>query len=95
MDRRNLMTVILRSEPDTDAGTDPVSDIRNSAIHRNAHMAPVPSLTTIPLILADAPFSTNTRIFAPLAGPLAIAALFALPAALAAGFGGEVFLADG
>lgn len=55
-------------------------------------MAPIPPLASIPLVLTNAALNANTGVFAASARALAIAALFALAAALAARFGGEVFL---
>lgn len=60
-------------------------------LNRHAHVSSIAALTTITLVFADALIGAEPGVFAALAWTLAIAAFLALAAALAAGFGGEVF----
>jgi len=55
-------------------------------------MPSIAALAPIALVLTNTPFDADPRVATPAAGPLAIASLLALATALAAGFGGEVFL---
>ena len=55
-----------------------------AALDRDAHVAPVPSLATVTLVLADAALNADTGVLAATTRSLAIAALFALAAALTA-----------
>jgi hypothetical protein len=58
----------------------------------NTHVASVSSLAAIAFVLTDTLISAEAGVLASLAWSLAIAALLALSASLATGFGREVFL---
>ena len=57
-------------------------------------MAPVPSLATVTLVLADAALNADTGVLAATTRSLAIAALFALASALTARLRRQIFLVD-
>lgn len=58
----------------------------------NSHVTTITSFATIPFVLTDATFSSNTGVLAPPARALTITALLALPASLATRLGRQVFL---
>ena len=58
----------------------------------HTHVTSVPALAPVAFILTDATLNANASVFTPLAGSLAIAALFTLPTALAARLSRQVFL---
>lgn len=88
-----LVLVCHRGRNSSDGGMS-LARIReiNGFLNRDAHVATVTAFATIPFVLADAPFDTNTSILASSARALAITTLLALPAALAARLGRQVFL---
>lgn len=66
--------------------------IGDDLLDGDTHVATVTALPAVALIFADTAVNADARVLAALARPLAVASLLALPAALAARLGRQVFL---